>query len=125
MHQPYPPPSPARPPRWGRFAAWTVALAAAAFAVGLGVAALTKNDGGQPTANPTVCKAELAANYRRTMANPGGPTASAPPACLGLDEATLERLVGEVVNEYLGSDQAKRDWERIFEEALASATASP
>lgn len=123
---PYPPqfapaPPAPRPPRWGRFAVWTAALAAAAFAVGGGVAALTKDDGGDQVANPAACKTAMAANYRKAMADPQAPSASQPPACVGLSQATLQRIVGEVVSEYLDSDQAKRDMDK----ALQSATAQP
>jgi hypothetical protein len=114
----YPPPPPAaRPPRWGRFIAWTCAAAVAAFAIAGGVAALTKDDDGDgPVASPAACKAALADNYRKVMANGGkGPTASEPPACVGLDQKTLERSTGEVVDEYLKSDQAKKDFGRLLE----------
>ena len=128
MHPPPypPPPSAARPPRWGRFIAWTCAAAVAAFAIAGGVAALAKNDdGGGPIANPAACKAALTQESRRVMANGGkGPEASTPPACVGLDEKTLNRITSEVISEYLESDQGKKDMDKAVESALATPSAS-
>ncbi|MFE9645300.1 hypothetical protein ACFYO0_14525 [Streptomyces sp. NPDC006365] len=119
------PPLPPRPPRWGRFAAWVGGAAAAAFALGGGVAVLM-NDDGSSVASPAACKTALAENYREAMAaGLDAPTPEAPPSCTGLDEATLKRITGEVVSEYLGSDQAKEDLRRAFEEGMESAAASP
>jgi hypothetical protein len=118
-------PPPPRPPRWGRFAAWTGAAAVAAFAIGGGLAVVVNDDDGTAP-DPAACKTALTANYREAMAaGPDAPTPAAPPACTGLDEATLKRITGEVVAEYLGSDQAKEDLRRAFEEGMESAAASP
>jgi hypothetical protein len=128
MHSPpYPPPPPAtRPPRWGRFIAWTCAAAVAAFAIAGGIARLTHHNGSGPVADRSACKAALAANYRKAMAGGGkGPTASEPPACVGLDQKTLERITGEVVDEYLNSDQAKKDLGKAFKDGMESALATP
>jgi len=128
MSQPYPlqpapgwaPPVPPRPPRWGRFVAWTGAAACAAFAIGGGLAVWAQDDG-DTIATPTACKAALAVNYREAMAaGPDAPTAAAPPACTGLDEATLRRITGEVVTEYLGSPQADEDARRAMESAAGT-----
>jgi hypothetical protein len=114
-----PPPPPSRPPRWGRFIAWTGAAAVAAFAIGGGLAVLMDDDA-SPTASPTACKAALTENYQEAMAaGPDAPTAAAPPSCLGLDEATLTRITGEVISEYLESPEAEEDMERLLESAAA------
>lgn len=105
MYQPsYLPPmpaSPVRPPRWGRFVLWTGVAAVAAFAIGGGLAVWTDDDGGGDAA---ACKQALAANYAEAVAaGPDAPSAAAPPSCSGLDQATLRRITGEVVTEYVGS----------------------
>ncbi|MCM8555357.1 hypothetical protein [Streptomyces sp. STCH 565 A] len=113
------PPPPARPP-WGRFAAWTAGAAIAAFAGGGGLAALL-DDGGEPIASETACRAALADNYRDAVAaGPDAPSSSTPPACIGLPQATLERLIGEVVKEYLDSPEAEQAVEDAMREALES-----
>jgi hypothetical protein len=38
-------------------------------------------------------------DYRKAQENPSAPSATRPPACKGVDDATLERLVGEVLSE--------------------------
>lgn len=126
MHQPaYPPPAAPRPPRWGRFIAWTALAAVAALGAGVGVAHLAHSGDSGLAANRAGCKAALAVNYRKAMANGGkGPTASEPPACVGLDTKTLERITGEVVDEYLKSDQAKKDLGKAFEDGMKSVMPS-
>lgn len=115
------PPHP-RPLRWGRFTAWTTAAAITAFALGGGLGILLADDGDEPLANPAACKEALWENLRKTSAaGPNAPTASAPPACLGLDRATLERITREVISEYWDSPEA----EKAVEDALRSATARP
>lgn len=67
-------------------------------------------NGGDTVADPLACKAKLADNYSKAMANGGkGPTAEPPAACAGLDEKTLRQITGEVISEYFESDQAKED----------------
>lgn len=100
--------------------------AVAAFAIAGGIARLTHHNGSGPVADRSACKAALADNYRKVMANGGkGPTASEPPACVGLDQKTLERITGEVVDEYLNSDQAKKDLGKAFKDGMESALATP
>lgn len=122
-HPPTPPTwTPPPPPRWGRFTAWTGAAAIAAFAIGGGIATLTDRD----SANPAACKTALAENYQKAVANgPGGPTMPAPPACAGLSHTELRRITEEVFSEYLDSDQADEDMERLIREAMESAAAQP
>ncbi|MBR8638620.1 hypothetical protein KEF29_03225 [Streptomyces tuirus] len=63
MRQPtYPPPEPAHPSRWGRFATWTGAAAVAAFAIGGGLGVWLNDD--TTTANPSSCKSALEENFR-------------------------------------------------------------
>jgi hypothetical protein len=97
----------------------------AAFALGGGLAVWLKDDS-STSANPAACKTALAANYREAVSNgPDGPTMAAPAACSGLDEATLKRITGEVISEYLESDQADEDLGRLLEEGMESAAATP
>lgn len=124
---PYYPPPPPPPPRkkHGAAIAWFVVACVAAALTGGGVAIATKdgNDGGGDSfANPVACKTALAENYREAVAaGPDAPTASAPPACVGLDRAALERITGEVVAEFLESPEA----EQLFEDGLESGLPSP
>lgn len=55
------------------------------------------------TAKPDVaaCKAAMKVQFQEGMATPGGPTGSKPQACVGVDDATLQRLVGEILAEAL------------------------
>ncbi|WP_406202475.1 MULTISPECIES: hypothetical protein [unclassified Streptomyces] len=89
--------------------------------IGGGVAITTKGGGSggdESIADPTACKAKLTENYRRVMANGAkGPTPATPTACAGLNEKSLKRITGEVITEYLDSDQAAKD--------LAPALPSP
>jgi hypothetical protein len=88
-----------------------------------GAALLTRDDG---TASAAACKAALADNYRKVMAAGGkGPEQERPAACVGLDAKTLEKITGEVIGEYLGSEQAKKDLGEAFEDGMASAMATP
>jgi hypothetical protein len=125
VHQP--PPTPTRPPRWGRFIAWTAGAAIAACLAGAGIARLAHHgEGGGPVANPALCKAALTQESRRVMANGGkGPEASTPPACVGLDEKTLNRITSEVISEYLESDQGKKDMDKAVKDGMESALAAP
>ncbi|MFE0801105.1 hypothetical protein [Streptomyces sp. NPDC058812] len=117
-----PPPPPARP-RWGRFAAWTAGVAVAAFAIGGGLAVLTDDDGDEPIANPTACKAALSEGAREAMVagDDATPATALPAPCVGLDEATLQRLTGEAMAEYLDSPEAGAAFEDAMREALESA----
>lgn len=87
------------------------------------------SSGDKTTADPKACKTVLADNYRKAMANGGkGPDQKEPAACKGLDQKTLERITGEVLKEYMSSDQAKKDVNKAFEDSIeqqASATPSP
>lgn len=126
MHQPaYPPPTPPRPPRWGRFTAWTMVAAAAAFAIGGGVAHLAKDGGGSSIASPAACKKAMTARFQEAMEDPGASPKPEPPACVGLDEATLEKIGGEVMSEYTASPEAEKAFEEQWRKALESATATP
>ncbi|MEV0015429.1 hypothetical protein [Streptomyces tendae] len=118
-----PPPLPARP-RWGRWVAWTAGAALAAFAVGGGLAVVL-DDGGEPIASETACRDALVKSMREhAAAGPDAPAASAPAACYGLDKATLERITGDVMTEYLDSPEAEKLFEDAMREALESAAAS-
>lgn len=81
------------------------------------LAACGNGDG--PVASPKACKAKLAENYSKAMANGGkGPTPEPPTACAGLDDKTLQRITGEVISEYLKSDQAKKDFGDAFNKGM-------
>lgn len=117
-----PPPPPRR--RWPRALAWVVALPVLGIAIGWGAVLLTKDD--DASASPAACKAVLADNYRTVMANGGkGPEQKQPPECVGLDAKTLEKITGEVISEYLDSDQAKKDLGKAFEDGVRSALPTP
>ncbi|GKQ34580.1 hypothetical protein [Streptomyces sp. A012304] len=96
----------------------------AACAALLALAALTTGcsdgDGGSIADEPA-CKKAMAERLKETMPTGKTPDAKVNPACVGLDQQTLERLAGETLNEYLESDQAKKD----FEEAIESAIPTP
>jgi hypothetical protein len=114
-------PPPARP-RWGRFAAWTAGAALAAFAIGGGLAVLLDDDGGEPIASETACRDGLRENMKKaTVTGPDGPSLPAPAACYGLDQATLERITGEVAGEYLDSSELEKAVEDAMREAMESA----
>ena len=118
---PPPPPPPRR--QWPRVLAWVVALPVLGVAIGGGVALLTKDDS---PASPAACKSVLADNYRKVMADGGkGPEQKQPPECAGLDTKTLKKITGEVISEYLDSEQAKKDLGNAFEDGMASAMATP
>jgi PBP1b-binding outer membrane lipoprotein LpoB len=53
----------------------------------------------KPPDKVAACKAAMRADYERSLTDPNAPTATRPPACNGIDDATLERLVGEVMTE--------------------------
>ncbi|MFJ3037732.1 hypothetical protein [Streptomyces tendae] len=119
-----PPPPPARP-RWGRFAAWTAGAAIAAFAVGGGLAVLLDDDSGDPIASETACRDGLRENMTKAAADGSdGEPLPAPAACYGLDKATLERITGDVMKEYLDSPEAEKAVEDAMREAMESAAAS-
>lgn len=105
---------------------WFAAACVAAALAGGGAALLTRGDsGGESIADPAACKAKLTENYRKVMANGAkGPTQKSPTACAGLDEETLNRMTGEVIGEYLDSDQAERDVASLLPSPLGSASAS-
>lgn len=118
-----PPPPPARP-RWGRFAAWTAGAALAAFVVGGGLAVLL-DDSGEPIASETTCRDGLRENMTKAAADGSdGEPLPAPAACYGLDKATLERITGDVMKEYLDSPEAEKRFEDAMREAMESAAAS-
>ena len=125
QHPPHPEQQPPpRPIRWSRFAAWTVAAAVAAFAVG-GLIASQAGNGGASVASPPACKKALAANFQKAMTDPDASPAPEPAACVGLDEATLERIGGEVMAEYTASPEAEKAFEDQWRKAWESATATP
>jgi len=100
-----------------------VALPVLGVAIGGGAVLLTKDDGA--SASPAACKTVLAANYRKVMANGGkGPEQKQPPECVGLGTETLKKITGEVISEYLDSEQAKKDLGNAFEDGMASALPS-
>ncbi|MDH6610266.1 hypothetical protein M2164_005901 [Streptomyces sp. SAI-208] len=119
---PPPPPVPRR--RWPRALAWVAGLVALGVVIGGGAALLTKDDG--TSASPAACKRVLTEGYRKAMANGGkGPEQKRPPECAGLDTKTLERITGEVISEYLASDQAKDDLGKAVEDGMRSAFPTP
>ncbi|MEU0207366.1 hypothetical protein [Streptomyces canus] len=119
---PPPPPPPRR--RWPRILTLVVALPLLGIAIGWAAVLVTKDDG--PSASPTACKTVLADNYRKIMANGGkGPEQKQPAECVGLDAKTLEKITGEVISEYLDSDQAKKDVNKAFEDGVKSALPTP
>ena len=118
---PPPPPPPRR--RWPRVLVWVLALPVLGVVIGGGAALLTKDDS---SASPAACKTVLASNYRKVMADGGkGPEQKQPPACAGLDTETLKKITGEVISEYLDSEQAQKDLGKAFEDGVASAMATP
>ncbi|MGI5436171.1 hypothetical protein ACQEV4_01315 [Streptomyces shenzhenensis] len=103
MSQPYPtqpPLPPAGPPQpfnWRRWAIWTTVAAAVSFGVFGAIGASQKDD--KP--DYAGCKSALERQYEH--ATVGGPTPSGPPVeCMGVDNKTLQRLVGEVISKELG-----------------------
>ncbi|WP_406418019.1 hypothetical protein [Streptomyces sp. NBC_01614] len=95
--------------------------------IGGGAALAAKGDGGDESiADPAACRTALAKNLREaTAAGPDASPLPAPPACLGLDEATLERITGEVISEYWESPEAEKVVEDAWREAWESAFPSP
>lgn len=91
MSQPYP--TPTQPTRrwWTGYALCTVLAAIGAFVTG---GALTDNGS---AAGPDACKAALNRAYDH-----GTALTTWPPACARLDQATRERLIGEVLKKELG-----------------------
>jgi hypothetical protein len=91
-----------------------VAVAAILAALALTAGCGGNNDnGGTPTQTPAAtggpannteaqCLEALRKLYQEGAANPDGPTPTPPDACVGLDEKTIERLVGQVLDEALG-----------------------
>ena len=119
-----PPPPPAPRRRWPRILVWVLALPVLGVVIGGGAALLTKDD--RASASPAACKRVLADNYRKVMANGGkGPEQKQPPECDGLDAEALKKITGEVLTEYLDSEQAKKDLGKAFEDGVASAMATP
>ncbi|WP_121701537.1 hypothetical protein [Streptomyces sp. E5N298] len=118
---PFHTPSQARP-RWGRFAAWTVGAALAAFAIGGGLALLLDDGGGEPIASETGCReAVVKSMHENAAVGLDASAMSAPAACYGLDKATLERIAGEAVTEYLDSPEAEKAVKDAMREAMESA----
>jgi hypothetical protein len=122
MPPPYPPqpgwapPPPAPRRRWPRVLAWVVALPVLGVGIGWGAVLVTEDRG-----DPGACKTALAANYRDAVrAGDGAEQMPAPSSCKGLSEATLKRITGEVIAEYLDSPEAVEDLERSMESAAAS-----
>jgi len=71
---------------------------AAAFLLG---ACSGKGGGGgsapSPSPNVAACRAAMEADYRRALETPSAPSATRPPACAGVDDATLQQIVGEII----------------------------
>ncbi|MEV7004346.1 hypothetical protein AB0N62_43025 [Streptomyces sp. NPDC093982] len=124
-----PPPMPDFPPPQRKRRApltWFAAACVAAALAGGGAALLTRGDSGaESIADPAACKAKLTENYRKVMANGAkGPTQKAPTACAGLNEETLEQITGEVITEYLDSDQAEQDFALLLPSPSLPASGS-
>ncbi|MFJ1808532.1 MULTISPECIES: hypothetical protein [unclassified Streptomyces] len=99
---------------------------AAACAALLALAALTGcSDTDSGSGNVAACKTAMAKQLEQGVAARSNgspmPTGSRPPACNGVDDATLQRLTGEVTTEWMDSDQA----DKVAEDALKSATPVP
>ncbi|MER7574912.1 hypothetical protein [Streptomyces sp. NPDC126514] len=120
------PPPPQRPNRTNAIIIWT-AVALIALIVGAGVlVAQSDDDGGSGIADPVACRAAMKESLREAMAaGPEAPTPAPPSACLGLDEGTVEQLVGETMAEYWESPEAERLFEDAWQEAAESAYPSP
>ncbi|MFF5445478.1 hypothetical protein [Streptomyces sp. NPDC012888] len=58
-------------------------------------------------ASPKACKAAMHKQYEQAKAN--GKEGSQPAACKGLDDATLQRLAGEVIQEQLNGANLEQD----------------
>lgn len=50
-----------------------------------------------PTPDVAACRTALEADFRKAMEDPDAPSATRPPACEGVDDATLQRLAGEII----------------------------
>jgi len=98
-----------------------VALPVLGVAVGWGAVLATGDDG-----DPAACKTALAHNYRKAMTDGAkGPEQPRPAECRGLDTKTLKKITGEVIGEYLDSDQADKDLGKAFEDGVKSALPTP
>lgn len=69
----------------------SAALAATALA------ALMVAGCGAPKPDVAACKAAMKKDFATALANPEAPSATRPPACNGVDQKTLTRLVGEIL----------------------------
>jgi hypothetical protein len=74
----------------------------AAAALGVALAGCGGNgDAGTPAPSPSsgtaACKSALAEQLKTGMETPDAPSGTRPPACAGVDDTTLQRLVGEII----------------------------
>ncbi|WP_330348154.1 hypothetical protein [Streptomyces sp. NBC_00582] len=100
---------------------------AAALLLGLTVLTGCSSAGSSGKADTAACKAAMAKQLGDGMASAFAntasplPTAARPAACAGVDDATAQRLAGEVTKEWLASDQA----DQAAEDALKSVDPVP
>jgi hypothetical protein len=73
-----------------------VAAVLAAFVMVFGAAGC----GSEP--DVAACKAAMKEQFKEATADPAGPDATRPAECDGVDDATLQRLAGEVMGEAVG-----------------------
>lgn len=77
-------------------------------------------------ADPAACKTAMAEQFDKTMAAGDKAEEAAPPAaCDGVDDKTLERLVGEVTDEWMKSDKGRQHFEGAVDGAIESAVPEP
>lgn len=76
-------------------------LAAVAAVLVLAVTGCGSNDkqAPAPTVDVAACKAAMKAQFAQATTNPDALEGTRPAACQGVDDATLQRLAGEVIGE--------------------------
>ncbi|GHH87830.1 hypothetical protein [Streptomyces capitiformicae] len=74
-------------------------------------------------ASPAACKEALAKQLHE--ASQTGKKGSRPAACTGIDTKTLEKLVGEVTEEWMGSDDADKVVNDALEDAFGDGVPVP
>lgn len=131
---PYPPPPghgwpPAPPPPKQRNVNAIILGTAAALIVtviGAGVIVTQAKDDDAESGNRAACKTEMAERYRTGVEDhlagqTAQPDEDPPAACLFLGRVELTQILGEVVEEYMGSPEADAAFEDAMREAMESA----
>ncbi len=86
-----------------RTRAWIIAaiITLALIGAGLGVWLTAGSSGSTPTSpvggNLTACRIAMQRDFNRAMANPGGPTATRPAACVGVSDADVIRIADDIM----------------------------